>query len=137
MRQAMEKHRANPACAMCHQRMDPLGFALENFDAVGRWRATSGPDYTPIDASGVTPDGTKFDGPTGLRGVLLSHKQDFLLTATGKLLTYALGRGLEHYDQPAVRQIARRAPADQLKWSDVIAGIVESAPFQMRKAVRQ
>jgi mono/diheme cytochrome c family protein len=133
MRQAMEKHRANPACATCHQRMDPLGFALENFDAVGRWRATSGSDNTPVDASATTPDGVRFDGPTGLREVLLSRKQEFVTTATAKLLTYALGRGLQYYDQPTVRAIVRRRSADQLKWSDVIEGIVLSTPFQMRR----
>ena len=133
MRQAMERHRANPACATCHQRMDPLGFALENFDAVGRWRTTSGADNIPVDASGVIPGGTKFVGPSGLRGVLLDSQREFLTTATSKLLTYALGRGVEYYDQPTVRQILRRAAPEKLKWSDIILGIVESTPFQMRR----
>src|SRR5712691_10559949 len=92
-RQQMEQHRANPACAICHTRMDPLGFALDNFDAVGRWRTTSGADNTPIDASGALPDGTKFQGPAELRTIMLSHPEQFVTTVSEKLLTYALGRG--------------------------------------------
>ena len=98
MRQRMEQHRANPVCASCHAQMDPLGFSLENFDGVGRWRAAT-ESHAAIDSSGVLPDGTKFKGPDGLRNVLLSHPEQFVRTATEKLLTYALGRGVEYYDQ--------------------------------------
>jgi hypothetical protein len=133
VRQQMEEHRANPACAVCHARMDPLGFALENFDAVGKWRMTSGVGNTPIDASGVLPDGTKFQGPAGLRKVLLSHPEQFVDTVTEKLLTYALGRGLEYYDMPAVRKIVRQAASKDYRWSSIILGIVQSTPFQMRR----
>jgi mono/diheme cytochrome c family protein len=135
MRQRMEEHRANPACAVCHTRMDPLGFALENFDAIGKWRTAEG--NTPIDASGVLPDGTKFDGPAGLRKVLLSHPEEFVTTVTEKLLTYALGRGLEYYDAPAVRKITREAAAGNYRWSSLILGIVKSVPFQMRMSKPQ
>lgn len=131
MRERMEEHRANPACAVCHARMDPLGFALENFDGIGKWRTVSEAN-TPIDASGVLPDGTKFDGPDGLRKILLSHPEQFATTVTERLLTYALGRGLEYYDEPAIRKITRDAAAHDYRWSSLIVGIVNSVPFQMR-----
>jgi hypothetical protein len=134
MRQQMEQHRANPACATCHKIMDPLGFALENFDAVGHWRETSGPDNTPIDASGVLPDGTTFKGPAELRKILLSKPDQFATTVAQKLLTYAVGRGLEYYDAPTVRKIVREAAISNYRWSDLILAIAESDPFQMRKA---
>ena len=127
MRQRMEQHRANPVCASCHARMDPLGFALENFDGLGRWRPG-------VDASGILPDGTKIDGPLGLRNVLLDRKDQFVTTATERLLTYALGRGVEPFDMPAVRTIARNAAASDYRWSALITGIVNSVPFQMRRA---
>jgi mono/diheme cytochrome c family protein len=127
MRQRMEQHRANPVCASCHARMDPLGFALENFDGLGRWRSG-------VDAAGVLPDGTKIDGPIGLRKVLLERKDQFVATATERLLTYALGRGVEPFDMPAVRTIARDAAARDYRWSALITGIVTSVPFQMRRA---
>jgi len=130
MRERMEQHRANPACAVCHRMMDPLGFALENFDGLGRWRDSIG--ATPIDTSGVLPDGTKFNGPAGLREVLLTKKGLFVETFTERLLTYALGRGVEPYDRPAVRKIVREAAADDERWSSIILGIVKSTPFQMR-----
>jgi len=132
MRQRMEAHRANPACATCHSRMDPLGFALENFDGLGRWRTTTG--NTPIDPSGTLPDGTKFEGPVGLRNILLSKQDQFVMTATERLLTYAMGRGVEPYDMPAVRKIVRDAVPGEYRWSSLIAGIVNSTPFQMRRA---
>ena len=128
MRQRMEAHRANPACAVCHTRMDPLGFALENFDAIGQWRTTEG--NTPINTSGVLPDGTKFNGPVELRKILLSHPEQFANTVTEKMLTYALGRGVEYYDLPSVRKVMRAAAPDY-KWSSLIIGIVKSVPFQM------
>ena len=133
MRQRMEQHRANPACAVCHRMMDPLGFSLENFDGLGRWRDSTGPGTGPIDSSGVLPDGTKFDGPAGLRNVLLSKRDLFVETFTERLLTYALGRGLEQYDRPVLRKIVREAAADDQRWSSIILGIVKSAPFQMRR----
>ena len=105
MRQRMEQHRANPACAVCHARMDPLGFALENFDAIGRMANHQRRPAIAVDASGVLPDGTKFHGPAELRKILLSHPEQFATTVTEKLLTYALGRGVEYYDQPAIRKI--------------------------------
>jgi len=127
MRQRMERHQASPVCSSCHSRMDPLGFALENFDGLGRWRAG-------IDSSGVLPDGTKIDGPVGLRNVLLSKKDQFVTTATERLLTYALGRGVEAFDMPAIRKIVRDAGSGDYRWSSLIMGIVKSLPFQMRRA---
>jgi Protein of unknown function (DUF1592)/Protein of unknown function (DUF1588)/Protein of unknown function (DUF1587)/Protein of unknown function (DUF1595)/Protein of unknown function (DUF1585)/Planctomycete cytochrome C len=131
VRERLEEHRANPACAGCHKIMDPLGFALENFDAVGQWRANSEAG-TPIDASGELLDGTKLDGPATLRKALLSRREDFAMTVTDKLLTYALGRGAEYFDKPAIRQIVRESAAKDYKWSAVVLGIARSAPFQMR-----
>ena len=113
--------------------MDPLGFALENFDAVGRWRATDA--GVTIDASAVLADGTtQFEGPAGLREVLAGRSEQFVETVTEKLLTYALGRGLEYYDRPVVRAIARTASDDDHRWSSVILGIATSTPFQMRRS---
>jgi hypothetical protein len=133
MRQRMEQHRANPSCATCHRVMDPVGFALENFDGLGRWRASLGPGSGPIDASGVLPDGTVFDGPAGLREVLLGRRDQFVEAFTERLLTYAVGRGLEEYDRPVIRRITREAARDGQRWSAIILGIVKSAPFQMRR----
>jgi hypothetical protein len=133
MRQRMELHRANPTCAVCHRMMDPLGFSLENFDGLGRWRDSTGPGTGPIDSSGVLPDGTKFDGPAGLRDVLVSKRDLFVETFTERLLTYGLGRGVEPYDRPALRKITRVAAADNRRWSSIILGIVNSTPFQMRR----
>jgi hypothetical protein len=130
MRDRMEQHRKNPACAACHARIDPPGFALENFDAVGQWRTHQGD--TPIDASGSL-DGTKFNGIAELRTLLLIHRQEFVATATKKLLTYALGRGIDYYDMPAVRNILRQGEAEDYHWQAVIIGIVNSTPFQMRR----
>ena len=131
MRAAMERHRANPACASCHAQMDPLGFALENFDAVGRWRTRS-ESNDAIDASGVLPDGTSFEGPDGMRGALLREPERFVATVTEKLLTYALGRNVESYDMPAVRAIVRDAERNHYRFSSIVLGIVRSTPFQMR-----
>jgi mono/diheme cytochrome c family protein len=132
LRERMERHRSNPACAACHQRMDPLGFALENFDAVGKWRTSS--DGAPIDPSASFPDGTRFDGLAGLRTLLASHKQDFVRTLSGKLLAYALGRGLDYRDVPAVRAVTRDAARSDYSWSAIITGIVRSTPFRMAVA---
>ena len=133
MREATERHRANPVCASCHRLMDPPGFALEQFDAVGRFRTRTAAN-TPIDASGELPDGTRFDGAAGLRAALVRTPERFVGTLTEKLLTYALGRGLEHYDAPAVRAITRDAEGDGYRFSSLVAGIVRSAPFRLRKA---
>jgi hypothetical protein len=133
MRDQMQAHRANPVCASCHGRMDPLGFALENFDGVGRWRDEDAGGK--IDASGKLPDGTEFQGPAGLSQLLLSkYRDNFVGTATEKLLTYALGRGVEYYDYPAIRSIDREAARDHYRISSLILAIVKSAPFQMRRA---
>ena len=132
VRERLAQHRANPACAACHAPMDPLGFALENFDAIGRWR-TSDAGF-PVDASAVLADGlTTFDGPGGLRRVLLDRSGQFVETVTEKLLVYALGRGVEHHDRPVIRAIVRAAAQDDHRWSSLILGIVESAPFRMRR----
>jgi len=131
VREMLEIHRKNPVCASCHARMDPLGLSLENFDAIGQWRSTDA--GTPINASGVLLDGTKVDGPAALRRALVAQKEQFVRTVTGKLLTYAIGRGLEHYDAPAVRGIVRAAAADDYRWSSTILALVKSAPFRMRR----
>jgi len=131
LRQRMELHRSNAVCASCHQRMDPLGFALENFDALGKWRTES--DAAPIDASGSLPDGTRFEGVAGLRALMASHKEDFARTFAEKLLSYAIGRGVETTDLPAIRKIARDAAPDY-RWSGMITGIVNSTPFSMSTA---
>ena len=133
MRERMEQHRANPSCAVCHAQMDPLGLALENFDAVGRWRTVSEANR-PIDASGALPDGSRFDGPQGLRNALASRSEDFIATFTEKLLTYALGRGVELSDAPVVRQITRDAAGSDYRFSSLIMGIVQSRPFRMRRS---
>jgi hypothetical protein len=136
VRDRMERHRANPVCASCHKVMDPLGFALENFDAIGRWRTTNEAGAA-IDASTVLADGTAVDSPSTLRRALLEHRDDFALTVTSKLMTYALGRGVEYYDMPAVRQVLRDAASGGYKWSSIVVGIVKSQPFQMRLAEEQ
>jgi mono/diheme cytochrome c family protein len=130
VRERLEEHRKNPVCASCHARMDPLGFALENFDAIGRWRAVD-ESGKPVDASGTLPDGTTFEGPAQFRRALLARSDEFVGTVIEKLLTYALGRGIEPYDLPAVRTIMRQAKAGDYRWSSLIQGIVASVPFQM------
>jgi mono/diheme cytochrome c family protein len=140
LRARMEMHRANPACASCHRRMDPLGFALENFDAVGKWRTSEdrrpGPPGVsepgvPIDASASFPDGSTFEGIGGLRELFVSHREDFVRTFSGKLLAYAIGRGLDYRDLPAVRGVVREAAAADYSWSAIVSGIVRSTPFRM------
>jgi hypothetical protein len=129
IREQMEAHRRNPACAVCHVRMDPLGFSLENFDALGKWRTES--DGGPVDASATLPDGSAFVGVTGLRQLLAGHEKEFAQTFTQKLLAYALGRGLGVDDQPAVRAVVRETSRDGYRWSAVIRGVVTSVPFTM------
>jgi Protein of unknown function (DUF1592)/Protein of unknown function (DUF1588)/Protein of unknown function (DUF1587)/Protein of unknown function (DUF1585)/Protein of unknown function (DUF1595)/Planctomycete cytochrome C len=130
IREQMAEHRANPACATCHKVMDPIGFAMENFDAVGAWR-TREPGGL-IDASGNLADGTKIDGVVSLRNALISHPEQFVDTLTEKLLTYALGRGLSYNDMPVVRGIVRDSAQQNYRFTSIVLGIVRSAPFQMR-----
>jgi hypothetical protein len=132
LRERMEIHRRNPACASCHQRMDPLGFALENFDALGKWRTSS--DGAPVDPSASFPDGTRFEGVAGLRTLLASHQEDFVRTLSGKLLAYGIGRGLDYRDMPAVRGIVHGAAPAGYSWSSLITGIVRSTSFSMAVA---
>jgi cytochrome c553 len=132
VREMLERHRANPVCASCHARMDPIGFTLENFDSLGRWRLKDGD--ADIDASGVLMDGAAVKGPSALRAALVQQKEQFVKAVTGKLLMYAVGRELHHYDTPAVRSIVKGAAADDYRWSSVILGIVKSTPFQFRRS---
>jgi cytochrome c5 len=129
LRDRMEEHRKNPVCAGCHQRMDPLGFSLENFDALGKYRVVA--DGEKVDASASLPDGTKFEGIAGLRNLLVTHKDDYVRTLTEKLLAYGIGRGVEYYDLPAIRKITREAAPSDYRWSSLILGIVKSTPFSM------
>jgi hypothetical protein len=131
MRVQLEEHRKNPTCASCHARMDPLGFGLENFDAVGQWRTEDG--KFPIDASGTLPDGRIFKGPQELRAILRTDRDAFAEALTEKLLTYALGRGLERYDRIAVKKISERLAAENYRFSALVLEIVKSLPFQMRR----
>ena len=133
VRELMANHRANPVCAACHSTIDPAGFALEQFDATGKWREVD-VGFQPIDASGTMPDGTPFAGIHEFRRILLNNPGRFLHTLTDRLLMYALGRGTEYYDAPAVRQIVREAEADNYRFSSLVTAIVESAPFRMRRA---
>ena len=134
VRQQLEQHRSNPACASCHAKLDPLGFGLENFDAVGRWRDKD--NGKPVDASGVLPDGAKFDGPEGLRKTLVAKSDQFRKCLAEKLLTFALGRGLESYDKCAVDEIVARIKAGGDKFSALVTAVVESDPFQKRAGKR-
>ncbi len=132
-REQLDMHRANPICSSCHARMDPLGFALENYDGIGKWRTKDAGQA--IDASGKLPNGTKLNGPSELKKVLLTgHRDEFVSTVIEKLMTYALGRGLEAHDAPAIRSIARSTAAEQFRLPALIAAIVSSKPFQMRQA---
>jgi len=133
MRQRTEQHRRNPACARCHVQMDPLGFALENFDAIGSWR-TTGETGEPIDASGALPDGTTFRGVSGVRALVTSRPEDFVRVLTGKLMTYALGRAVDEDDMPAIRAVVKEAAPGNYRWSSLLLGIVRSVPFMMRQA---
>jgi len=130
VRDRLAEHRANAACAGCHNLMDPIGFSLENFDAVGRWRTLE--EGRPVDASDGLPDGSKFTGVSGLEDGLLSRPEVFAGTLTEKLLTFALGRGVESCDGPAIRKIVRDAQAGNYRFSSIIVGIAKSTPFTMR-----
>jgi hypothetical protein len=132
MREAMIRHRANPACASCHEKMDPIGFALEHFDAVGRWRDDD--DGKPIEAASELPDGRVIDGLEGVKALLLDRPELFVSAFTEKLMMYALGRNVQYYDAPAIRAIVRSASARNYEFSALVEGIVESVPFRMRTA---
>jgi hypothetical protein len=132
VRQRLAEHRANAACASCHNFMDPVGFALENFDAIGRWRETE--EGMPVDATGGLPDGSEFTGVAGLEQAVLKNPEVFVGTLNEKLLTFALGRGVEYYDAPAIRKVVRDAGAENYRFSALITGIATSVPFQMRRA---
>jgi len=134
LRQRMEQHRANPSCAVCHKRMDPLGFGFENFDAVGAWRTLDG--KYPIDPAGVLPDGKSFSGPKELKAILKGKEEEFRRCLTEKLLTYAVGRGLEFYDKAAIEEISRKAAQKNNRFSALIIEIVKSDPFQKRRGKR-
>ncbi len=132
MRERMDQHRASPACASCHKIMDPIGFAMDNFNAIGQWREQDAGQ--PIDALGILPDGTEFYGPEGFRELLLSNPEQFIHTVTEKLLTYALGRETDYYDGPVIRRIQRNAAPSDYRWSSLITEIIKSTPFQMRRS---
>jgi hypothetical protein len=134
VRQLMAKHRASPACSSCHAVMDPLGFALENFDATGMWRDKDRFANTAIDSAGELPDGTKLKGPDDLRNALLRRPEQFVQTFVEGLLTYAMGRTREYYDMPTVRQIVRETAAQDYKFSAIVQAVVRSDQFQMRRA---
>jgi hypothetical protein len=131
LRQQLEKHRSNSVCASCHSRMDPLGFGLENYDAIGTWRTKDG--KFDIDSAGVLPNGKSFRKPSELKAILKSDKDDFTKALTEKLLTYALGRGLERFDRSAVQSITSRTAADGYRFSALVTAIVDSMPFRMRR----
>jgi len=133
VRERLAVHRENPSCNGCHGLMDPLGFALENFDVDGTWRVTELDSGKPIDASGVLPDGSEIEGPEELREALLERPQQFVQTFVEKLLAYALGRSIEWYDMPAVREVVRRSAARDYRFSAVVMGIVQSDPFTLRE----
>ena len=134
LKQAMEKHRANPVCAACHKLMDPIGFALENFDAIGSYRTRYVEADADVDASGLLFDGSEYNTAEEFRVEFMKHADRVVHTATEKVLTYALGRGLEYYDQPTVREIVTRSSAENYSWSSIIIGVIESTPFQYRRA---
>jgi hypothetical protein len=131
LRQRLEQHRASPSCASCHAVMDPIGFSLENFDLIGKWRDVDG--GVPVNAAGRLVDGTTLDGPASLRVALLDRREAFVATTAEKLLTYALGRRVEYFDMPAVRAIVRDAARNGDRCSSLVTGIVKSAPFQMKR----
>jgi hypothetical protein len=130
VRELMEMHRSKPFCEGCHKIMDPVGLAMENYDVDGRWRTMDGD--TPVDASAKLVDGTSINGPVELRAALLKYKEQIVRNMTEKMLTYALGRGMQYYDQPVIRGIVREAAANDYRFSSIVMGIVTSTPFRMR-----
>jgi hypothetical protein len=133
VREIMEQHRANPTCNACHGVMDPLGFSLENFDTIGEYRAMDKFTRTKIDTSGKLVDGTAVNGPSDLRKALLRHPEQFAQTFTEKMMTYALGRGVEYFDMPSVRKIVRDSGRDNYRFSSIVMGIVTAPAFQSNK----
>jgi hypothetical protein len=131
LRELLEKHRASPACANCHSRIDPLGFALENYDALGRWRTLDA--GKPIDASGQLPDGTELNGPVALKDVLLESREAFVRSFAKNLLIYALGRGLEEVDECVIRDMVAAAKAEEDRFSAIVLALVNSRPFLYRR----
>jgi hypothetical protein len=134
VRERLEKHRVNPSCNGCHGVIDPLGFALENFDAVGRWSEMDRMARIPIDSSGIMADGTPVDGPVALRNAILSRPDQFVQTFTEKLMTFGLGRSIEYYDMPTIRRIVREAAVDNYRFSSLVLAIVNSEQFRMKSA---
>jgi hypothetical protein len=134
MREQMAEHRANAVCAACHKTLDPIGFALENFDAVGAWRSQDA--GSPIDASGELADGTKVNGVVELRRALMAHPENFVSAVVEKLMVYALGRGLEARDMPQVRAIVRNSSRENYRWSSLILGVTRSVPFRQSTAAQ-
>jgi hypothetical protein len=132
LRERMEQHRDNPVCASCHAQMDPFGFALDNFDAVGSWRTDD--NGALINAKVSLQDGTEFEGPDGVRDILFDRNPLFIHNLTEKLFVYSLGRGATPQDQPTIRKIQREAASGNYRWSSIILGIVNSTPFQMRRS---
>jgi hypothetical protein len=132
IREQMVQHRSNAMCAGCHARMDPIGLSMENFDATGRFR-TLYENGENVDATGEMTDGTKLDGAASLRNTLVSRSDQFVLTATNRLLTYGLGRGLDYYDMPTIRKIVRDTAPSKYSFSSLVLGVVKSTPFQMRR----
>jgi hypothetical protein len=133
VRARLELHRKNPVCATCHAPMDPLGFALEHYDGIGAFRTTAEAG-SPVDSTGTLPDGARVDGLKGLRTLLVNRREQFVGAMTEKLLAYAVGRGVEYYDLPAVRRIVRESARDDYRWSSLVLGVVRSVPFQMRRS---
>jgi hypothetical protein len=134
VREKLAAHSTNPSCHACHGSIDPLGFALENFDVDGTWRTEDRLAAKPIDSLGTLPDGTRLEGPDGLRKALLEHPERFVQLLTEKLMTYAMGRPVEHFDMPAVRRILRQSARDDFRFASLVLGIVESDPFQEQHA---
>ena len=134
MRQQMEMHRKNEPCASCHKIMDPIGFSLENFDAIGQWRTTD--DGSPIDPAGMLVDGTKLNGVVSLRNALMHYSPQFVRVITEKLMIYALGRGTEYYDMPLIRSIVHDADKNSDRFSSLVIGVVKSDPFQMSTKIQ-
>jgi hypothetical protein len=133
MKEAMEAHRQNPVCANCHKMMEPIGLALENFDAIGAYRDWYKEAGVEVDTSGILFDNSTFDDTVEFQDKLFRHSNRFVETVAGKLMTYALGRAVEYYDQPEIRKIVKNAAKDNYSWSSVILGVIESTPFQYRR----
>ena len=131
LRQRMERHRKDPNCASCHNRMDPIGFGLENYDAIGVWRDRDG--GKPIDAAAVLPDGGKFNGPTELKKIIQARKEQFVECLVEKMLTFGLGRGVEHYDGPVIKDLSNAMAKNGYKLSTLVVEVIKSYPFQYRQ----